>query len=316
MSWFPAPELQGDIHFVLMKSMPYRLRMFAIVVVMLLGVALEMMVNYWLGLAVLFFGTLMGMIRGYRAKPKMKRGETWSRVTPDEFKKIKEKEKQLKKWDRDAFDITNGLGCLVLFLSILGFCLLFYVTFRLFDNRIAGYVMLNGAVVLFPHWITGVRTYLKKDSLILKIRHLEHIMKALSANSEVQVQPMLSVEKTQDGKDIPKDARLMIRLLNAPEGFMGIQVQISINNVQGTDYPYLYCVLLARSENRIFDTATTRSPSRKVVVERSSSEGTDIVVVRQKTTKNSGYHTTKPASLFVVAAALGLAREYAGDSNS
>ena len=31
-------------------------------------------------------------------------------------------------------------------------------------------------------------------------------------------------------------------------GFLGVQVQVALNNVQGTDYPYLYAVVLGKGE--------------------------------------------------------------------
>lgn len=311
MSWYPDSERQGEIQFIFMKSWPYRTRMFVIILLMVLGISIELALNYWAGLVVLFAGTVLGMIRGYHAKPKMKRGETWNRVTPDEFRKIRLKEKQLKSWDRDAFDITNGLGCGIFLLALLIFSVITRVAVRAVSFRLILAAWLNVAVVILPHWFTGVRTYLKKDKLILKIKLLETVMKQLEPDSRMQVHPMLAVMKTQDDKQVPDDARLMIRLIDAPEAFMGIQIQISINTVQGTDYPYLYCVLLAKQEAGFFRKKQSLvSPSPKIVLSESQSPGVDVLVVRQKTTKNSGYHTSEKAAMHVIESAIQLAEDF------
>ncbi|MBN2104829.1 hypothetical protein JW835_12380 [bacterium] len=317
MSWYPDPEQRGDIQFVFMKSWPYNIRMAVIMIIMFFGILVQLFVNFWAGLVFLFSGTLLGIIRGYHSKPVIKRGETWNRVTPDELKKVIEKEKQLKSWDRDAFDITNKTGCLIFFLLIIAFIFLFGMIGRWISFKLAVYVCINAVVVIAPHWFTGVRTYLKQDTLILKIHLLQAIMKVLEANSEIQVHPMLSVQKTKKNRQVPKDARLMIRMIQAPEDFLGIQVQVAINTVQGTKYPYLYCVLLAQEKAGLLNQKRSIiSPSPKVVLSQSHSEGVDVLVVRQKTSKNSGYHTNDKAAIHVVDSALNLARDLLGGKAS
>lgn len=317
MSLFPAPEQQGKIQFILMKSWSYRKRMTVIVLLMVMGIVIEFLINFWAGLGLLFAGTLLGMIKGYHAKPSLRRKETWNRVTPDEFRKVKLKEKQLKAWDRDAFDITNPLGCSVLFLFVLMFGVIFSLVTEWISLKLAGYVLINAAVLFVPHWFSGVRTYLKRDRLILKIELLEKMMKHLESHSEIQVHPMMSVRKTKKEKQVPNDVRMMIRLIGAEDAFMGIQVQIAVNNVQGSDYPYLYCVLLAREEAGLFDGRTSLvSPSKKVVLSSSKSEGVDVLVVRQKTTRKSGYHTNEEAALHVIETAMTIAKELLGQKQS
>jgi hypothetical protein len=311
MSLYPAPELRGEIQFVFMKSWPYTLRMAVIILCFIAGLVIQFTVNFWLGLGLLLAGTLIGFIRGYHPKPKTGKEETWNRVTPDEFKKVVSKEKQLQVWDRDAFDITNKLGCSVLLIMMVIFAVLsFVVSAVLHMGSLVKYILLDSLVVLMPHWITGIRTYLKKDQLILKIGLLEFIMKQLTSDSTLQVHPMLSVQKTGDGKQVPKDVRLMIRFLNAPEDFLGIQVQISVNTVQGSDYPYLYCVLLGRERAGLLDKSLPQTePSPNIQIERSKSEDVEVLVIRQKTTRTSGYHTDKNAAWQVMFFALKLGRK-------
>ena len=133
----------------------------------------------------------------------------------------------------------------------------------------------------------------------------------MSAPSDIQVLPMLSTRETREGGTVPMDARLMLKFLNAPEFFLGMQIQISMNNVQGKDYPYLYCVLIAKQEAKFFRKNKDRikSPTRKVIIENSQSEDVDVLVVRQRTSRTSGYHTNVSAATTVVYTALNLARD-------
>jgi len=183
-------------------------------------------------------------------------------------------------------------------------------------------ILANVAVILIPQWVTGTREYLKLDKLIIKINILQKVIELLNSPSDVQVLPMLATKETEKGKKVPSDARLMLKLLNAPDWFMGAQVQISINNVQGVDYPYVYCVLIFKEDAKIFQKKSTivdhlqdggtvsfkhipiptgnfieRAADRMysgtaITVETANSEGVDVLVIRQRTSKTDGYFTT------------------------
>jgi hypothetical protein len=164
--------------------------------------------------------------------------------------------------------------------------------------------------------VTGVKRYLRQDRLIVKIKLLEKVIEELSRPSDIQVLPMLATQATKEERRFPTDARLMLRLIGAPAAFLGIQVQISINSVQGTDYPYLYCVLLARSEAGLFagwrDIVKEMPEFRESILpsEPSNEEGVDVLVIRQKTTRTSGYHTNQEQAISIVAFAVKAARRF------
>ncbi len=312
MNVLPDPFRQGDIQFITAKRLSYLARLKVISGLFVAGILVQLFLHFWLGLLLLAAATTLGLIRGYAAKPEPTGKEVWGQVTPDEYKKVKAKQQQLRKWDIDCFDITNRLGAATFFGAV-AFC--FAVWFILGHSfgkeRIATYWAWDVLVVLAPHWVTGVRSFLTKDKLIIKIDLLEKIMETLSAPSDIQVLPMLSTRETEEGGRIPMDARLMIRFLDAPEFFLGMQVQVSLNNVQGKDYPYLYCVLIAKKEACIFKVKRTRigAAPRQIVFEETESEGVDVFVIRQLTTKNSGYHTKLGASKRIVKTTLDVGRQ-------
>ena len=313
MIGLPAPELRDEIHFVFVKDLSYGQRLALIAFALAGGLWTQFFGNFWFGLAALFVGTMLGVVHGYSDKPKLLLSdEKWDQVTPDEYKKVREREKQLWRWDIDLFDASNLLGGAA-FLAVIGGSAagLYYLMSRGEPNLAMG-LLLDVIVVLSPHWVTGTRSYLTRNKLITKITLLESVMARLSRLSDVQALPMLSTLPAAEGGRVPEDARLMVRLLNAPETFMGMQVQISINTVQGTDYPYLYCVLLAKKGAGYFNVPGALVPRADgALIEPSPSPEVDVIVVRQATTQTSGYCTDEKDAGRVVDRALEIALKLA-----
>jgi len=313
---FPDPERRDDIKFLFFKSTPYNKRLVVILSCIVIGLIVQLFYSFWLGLILLVLATAMGLVRGYDLKIEGKRkSEKWDQVTPDEYKKIEAKQKELAHWDLDAFDITNPLGgAIFVVLGIVAFLILLVLLKQPGDAGI--YWALDCLVLLAPHWVTGVKRYLRQDRLIVKIKLLEKVIEELSRPSDIQVLPMLATQATKEERRFPTDARLMLRLIGAPAAFLGIQVQISINSVQGTDYPYLYCVLLARSEAGLFagwrDIVKEMPEFRESILpdEPRNEEGVDVMVIRQKTTRTSGYHTKPDQAISIVTFAVKVARRF------
>jgi hypothetical protein len=108
---------------------------------------------------------------------------------------------------------------------------------------------------------------------------------------------------------LPLDVKATIRFKDAPAAFLGLQMQISINSVQGRDFPYFYCVLVAKEE---FGALRVGPPPKGIEVEPGHDAGVQVVVMRQATTKNAGYHTDPEAARRILAFALVEARRVLG----
>jgi hypothetical protein len=274
----------------------------------------------------------MGMVSGYDSRPELSPGVNWVKVTPDEYRKVREKEKTLEKWDRDAFDFTNTTGVLVIALMcFIGLASYFAlaVTMELPDGFWV-FPLLDAVVLLMPLWLTGVREYLKRDKLIIKINHLQEMMRLLEEPSDVQVSPMLGLRESKAGKTVPEDARLMVKLVGAPEEFMGLQVQLSINSVKGTDHPYLYCVIIAKKGSGFFSNYEAFSAPEDPgvlagifkfigvagygpVYEPAPSDEVDVLVIRQRADRNGGYSTDVGQAAKIVSVSLDMARKLCGE---
>ncbi|MFH1046032.1 MAG: hypothetical protein V1727_03620 [Candidatus Omnitrophota bacterium] len=312
MNIFPDPQRQSEIQFIYAKKLAYHTRMRLVALLIFGGLIVQFLFHFWSGLLFLFAGTLLSLVKGYANQPEVERAEEWNQVTPDEYQKVKQKQKELAQWDLDAFDISNPLG-FTFFAGLAIFCFFAYRYFFMHNlNRYAAYWAWDALVLFLPHWFSGVKTYLKKDRLIIKINLLEEVMEMLAPPSDIQVLPMLATQPVKEKSErAPADARLMVKILNAPEHFLGLQVQIAINSVQGTDYPYLYCVLIAKAGTNFFkkDHPYLLIPPHDVILEPKTSGDVDILVVRQQTSTSSGYHTNIRAALHIVDSALIIARK-------
>jgi hypothetical protein len=327
MPLFPPPEKQGEIKFFFAKGMPYRLRIAVIAAALLGGLAVQLLFSFWTGLVLLAVASLMGVVSGYDAVPEMSPGVDWVRVTPDEYRKVLEKAEALKKWDRDAFDITNTAGAAVFLGTVVVFLAVYFfmLSSMTLPETFWIFLVADGGVLLAPLWFTGVREYLKRDKLVIKIKSLQEMMRRLEEPSDVQVSPMLGLRSTEGGGKVPDDARLMVKLVGAPEDFMGLQVQLSINSVKGTDFPYLYCVIIAKKGSGFFDGFERyRAPEEEgamggffrliglagygPVYEPAPAEDVEVLVIRQRADRNGGYSTDLSQAWKIVSAALNMAR--------
>lgn len=334
MNFFPSPDRRGQIKFLLAKKLPYVPRMVLTGLFLAAGLAVQLIVSFWAGLALLALASLLGMVRGYEARPKTPGKEKWERVTPDEYALIRQKAARLRKWHEDLFDITDPRGAAA-FAAVCVLCGGVYAGAAAFIPLPGSgwlFTVIDLAVVLFPLWFSGVQEYLRKDVLVIKTELLERMMDLLSAPSDVQVFPMLALRKTEKGALEPEDACVLVRFVGAPEEFYGMQIRVSVNSVLGRDFPYLYCELQAKPGSRLLahhDRAAAAVPAQgsrslpvlssltarlgfsgpDVVVEEKNTPETDVLVVRQRTEEDSGYATPASAAEAVVTEALGLARQ-------
>ena len=179
-------------------------------------------------------------------------------------------------------------------------------------------------VVAIPLWFTGTRRLLTNDQLMIKVEELLHIRKnfegVLDKNGD-QFIPMMETRAAKKGEgEIPTDVQLKVRFKDMPKVYYGLQAQVNINDVQGISYPYFYCVLVAEksvdlrtfrenvkrvkkspkpkaAKNKFFAFLKQNSPSEKIVIEHQKQREVEVLVVRQRTTKTSGYNVDRKMAL-------------------
>ena len=312
MAVLPDYAQRNDLKFAVLRSVPYNVRIWVTVGLWACGLLVQALGWFWPGVVVILAGTIMALTHSYSNEPaRAHRGKRqWENVTLEQFGRISTLDEESRRWDRSAWiDATNASGAmtgLLVILAIVGAGILLAQRSVLLAR-----VCVIDAVVLFaPFWVTGIRRLYHRTELMIRIRALDNILERLGEPDArgMMPTPMLELEKTKRG-DLPHDVKLMVRFDDAPDDFMGIQVQISLNDVQGTKYPYLYCVILAKPGFGLHGWDTTLDRGRpQIIVERRMTEEVELLVVRQKTMRKSGYHTKKPAQRRVFDAAVAICR--------
>ncbi len=313
--FLPAVERRGEICFHVLKGLPYSARLLLSFLLMISGFAIQLILQQphaFGGIVVVFLGVLPLLTKGYQNIVTTTGDvENWRPVHRDEIQRILDVAKKQRTWDRDMFDITSWQGKLTMFLLVLA---LVAIASQLLLSSEPLAVMLcgNAAAIFLPFWFTGARRILKNDRLVVKCNILIELAEALGAEArdgeEFQFQMQTKHAVEQDA-DIPCDVKGLVAFHNAPEGFLGIQVQVSINSIQGTDYPYCYCVIVTTPEFSAKRGLELSPPPGNIVTEPEYNQGVNIIVIRQETTRTSGYHTKPAAARAIFAYAVAQARQ-------
>lgn len=296
----PQAERRDEIRFYFAKRMPYKTRMAASFGIMLVGFAIQFAApdKYIAGLPFILAGVLLLLSKGFDNKvdPGLRHSD-WQPTSKEQLKHILELNKKSRQWDIDAVDITNWLGFIALF-SLGAIVLFLSLVFGTVFDGMGKIFIADAAVMFLPFWVTGVKFILKNDNVIIKTKLLlkvNSLFETIKDEGErFQIQMQTSKTKDESG-EVPYDLKAVVLFENGPEDFLGIQMQIAVNDVQGTGYPYFYCVLVARKGFAGLKMQDFETPPKKVIVETDSQEDVEIAVIRQYTTKTSGYHTKDEA---------------------
>jgi hypothetical protein len=237
--------------------------------------------------------------------------EVWAPVEDDWLERVEELEGRGARWDTTPWDLSNVLGFFVLvgILILLGVAVVGAGAVLGLD----AFIRLAAAAPLLvvPLWLNGLRTTWNPSELRKKGEALAIARAEADRLGGVDFDPvpMLALREGRTGR-YPVDARLMLRPAREDDsGFLGVQVQVAMNNVNGTDYPYLYAVVLGKGDFRMPPVSPrTHRGGAEIVFERDESEGVRFLVVRQHADRQGGWHTEPDHIRAIVAVALEKAR--------
>ena len=244
--------------------------------------------NILAGLPFIIACLILNLLRGISVKRVSAKKLTWQQVTPAKIDQVLEQCNRIKKFrSKDA-------GCIIgaIVLVIFGFSFGLPLLSILVRLNFAFIATIINAVILFGGLaFSGRRSAWMPRALDIKVEIVKRMLKSqlVKKYPEAQAIPYLEVGESKKGS-FPNDARIMIRFQDAPKDFIGLQGQISINSVKGRHYPYFYIVLIAKHSFNLQKKFGKQSFD-KLVVERKKTSEVDVVVIRQRTTKTSGYHT-------------------------
>jgi hypothetical protein len=198
-------------------------------------------------------------------------------------------------------------GGLVLFAVVAA--LLGFVAFA--AEGVLRILAVDGLVLLVPHWLTGVRRILTRPRLMIKVDTIQRLLANLGPKLDrhrVDLMMLLDGAETR----IPVDLKFKVDLEDHHPDFLGLYGQVVLNEVQGRSYPYFYVVLVARKgfglKQAYDDYRAPGGITREFKVQRD----VEVFIIRQHTTKTSGYHTRPGTATKILWEGLEVAEKVAG----
>lgn len=275
--------------YLIFNKISTRLRTFMSVLLIGVGFLFQITTrNILAGLPFIIACLIFNLLKGISIKRVSAKKLIWQEVTPKKIDRVLQQCQRIKKFR--SKNASCLIGVLVLF--IFGIC--FGMPFlSLLVNLSFGFLAtLVNAIILFGGLaLSGRKSAWMPQALDIKAGIVKRMLSQalIKDDPNIQAIPYLEIGETKEGS-FPNDTRLLVRFKDAPKDFIGLQGQISINSVKGRPYPYFYVVLIAKHSFNLLKKFGKQSFD-KLVVERKKTGEVDVIVIRQRTTKTSGYHT-------------------------
>lgn len=327
--------------FLVLPTLEYKLRMGISLALILVAFYIQFQLNQAVpGIVFLVCGNLLLLVKGYDNRVKFAGYHPeaeWTEVDMHTIRVLKYTEEKVKRWDRDIFDVSNTPGAVIfgLVLVVMGF-----VYFSLLPRpgtESLQLLIIDAGILLFPHWLTGLRriSHVLTGGLTLKIDEITNILNRCRNQLKPHATHYYMLLKGHKVK-IPTDVKFRVDIANAPEGFLGLYGQVVLNDVQGKKYPYFYCVLVARRGNpylakleklnvaprkkqakgffnKLFSMAIVED---RIITEYKLQRDVQVLVIRQYTTRTSGYHTKTAMEDRILRLSITMAESLSGSTKS
>lgn len=289
------------LFFHFFPRMSNSLRVIVFISLFAAGIAIQLTIaNFWIGAILIACASLVLLNKGIDSRLHIERyhhNTEWKTSTRQQVEDIIKMDKKLRRWDRTGFEVTSCLGSfLFLVVLVAGF---FIVILGLEENDLNVIFFGGDFLILFiPHFLSGFRRIDMASRVLL---YADNCLKAadiaIELNKNVKTDFMtLLAENAKTKALFPKEVKLKMSLENAPDTFLGCYGQLSVNKVGSKDYPYFYTVLIFKPE---FDLKKKFNKlkllNKGMLKEFTSEQGVEVLVLRQVTTRTSGYSTNNKA---------------------
>lgn len=307
-------KTEPALAFRVFKSMPYPTRMLIVSGLVVLGILLQFLfVRFWPGAPFLLAAFVLSWVKGFDNKldsRTYKADSDWETVEYERLGEILALKKKINRWDSSLWDISNGKGIVFfIFVVFVG-----YILLQIFGaHKTAAYPIILGdaGLLILTQWFNGMRYVDKQPDLILKTEHLvktvEHLRRYEILNGEIGAMLLLAAS---DKGLTPQGVKITVRFPDAPEDFFGVQSQVVINRVQSKAHPYCYSVVVAKKGKKLFRAIERLDPPPGCIFETDTKGNADVVIIRQRTSRTSGYHTNVDTSAMTLASALQIAETW------
>ncbi|MBN2491597.1 MAG: hypothetical protein JXQ29_12180 [Planctomycetes bacterium] len=286
----PAAEDRGLVVFKLWPSIPYTPRVVVSFGLVAAGLALQAATGALLpGLVGIALGNSLLLVSGYDNRVDFARWRptaVWERVEREKLAELARLHEKMRKWDQSALDVTNPIGVLTFVALLLPLGLLLLVG----TAGMLRILAVDALVLLVPHWVTGVRRILTRPRLIVKTNTICALLAEVRAELEphrVELLMLLDGAETR----FPEDVKFKVDIRSRHPDFLGLYGQVVLNEVQGRSYPYFYVVLVACRGFGLEEIARAYVAPEDLMHEVKQEGDVEVLVIRQHTTRTSGYHT-------------------------
>ncbi len=262
--------------------------------------------NILAGMPFILLCVLLNLIRSISVKRVSAANLQWQDVTPQKIGQVLEHCEKIKRFRKQNIGCFIGLVIGVIFFGGFLFPILEDISlpFPLIATMVNAFVLFGGLI------LSGRKGAWMPDSLDIKAEITMNIIDSdmIKGDPGLQAMPFLEMGSAAQGT-FPNDARVLIKFRDAPEDFIGLQGQISINKVKGRSFPYFYGVIIARPEFGLFKRFKgLKSDLDKLTVEQKKTNEVDVIVLRQTTTKTSGYHTDERMREYILKQGIKIAK--------
>ena len=316
-----APELdllaeneQPVLEFLLWKRLPYATRMRVVYGLIAIGLVLQVAyVSFLHGAPLFLAAVLLAWVVGFDNKVDfhhMALDTQWDSVDIEKLAQIRGLDQQIGKWDVGTWDISNGKGFGVfLVLSIL--IISVWLVLEQYWSGIGYIVAGNAFLLLGMQFLSGMRKVHREPDLVFKVDHMLETLREYRRGHTIQGElgAQLLLRKGQENS-LPTQAKVTIRYPDAPQGFHGIQMQVVINRVKGAAHAYCYCVVVGGEGSGLIEKTAAVALPAGVIRETQQRKGVEVVILRQRTSRTSGYETKVKKSAAILGAAISSAETY------
>lgn len=296
-----------NLVFHFFPRMSNQLRFLIFIALFGLGVYIQIITNsIWYGAILVACASLILLNKGVDSRLRIEsfhHKAKWQAASREQIEDIISMHKKLRKWDRSGFEISSGCGRKVFFLVLFIGFILFCLSIGEYELTL-GIFTINFLLLFVPHFLSGFKLYDENKKPVFFAEQCLSIADMIaSMYPQINVGFMiLLVESTKNKSIYPKEVKLKMTMGNSPSSFLGCYGQLSINEIGTASYPYFYTVLIFKPEFDLFEKYKKINIENKAMLkEYSAQKDVEVLVLRQYTTKNSGYHTNNRAIRGVLA---------------
>lgn len=278
--------------YIVLDKISPRLRAIVSALLIASGFLLQLSIkNILVGIPFVILCLVLNLVKSVAVKKVAPGQLKWHEVTPEKVEQVLAHCRKIKKFR------SQNLGCLIGL--IIGIFIFGSFLFPFFNELSLPFpvvaTVVNTAILFSGLALSGRKSAWMPYALDIKAEIVKCIigLPMVRNDAGLHAVPYLEIGETKDGS-FPNDARVLIRFRDSTEYFIGLQGQISINTVKSKRYPYFYVVLLARPAFGLFEKFKKLKVSLDgLTVENKRAGEVDVIVIRQYTTKTSGYHTNQ-----------------------